>query len=111
MNYKYIYSHAHPLHAHTHTHTKNRTNGKQQFPLVCCKQEKETANFRLFAANGNGKLVFLGRQTINGNRRLLFRQMCPSTSMYEYILYIYCSAVNLSNVLIFLFSSVGAMKF
>jgi hypothetical protein len=31
----------------------------------------ETENFRLFAANGNGKqdFVFLGKQTKNGNRR------------------------------------------
>jgi hypothetical protein len=31
--------------------------------------EKETANFRLFAANGSGKwkFVFLGWQTINVN--------------------------------------------
>jgi hypothetical protein len=35
--------------------------------------ETETANFRLFAANGNGKwnFVFLGWQTINGDGRLL----------------------------------------
>jgi hypothetical protein len=34
------------------------------------------AVFLLFAAKGNGKLklVFLGRQMINGNRRLLFQQ-------------------------------------
>jgi hypothetical protein len=31
--------------------------------------------------NGNGKqkFVFLGRQMINGNRRLLFQQTCPFT--------------------------------
>jgi hypothetical protein len=28
--------------------------------------------------NGKCKFVFLGRQTIYGNRRLLFQQMCPS---------------------------------
>jgi hypothetical protein len=49
----------------------------------------ENGNFRLFAENGNGKLpfvclkrkrklVFLGRQMINGNRRVLFQQTCPS---------------------------------
>jgi hypothetical protein len=45
---------------------ENRTNGKW--------------NFRLFAANGNGKqkFVFLGRQMINVNRRLLFQRTCPS---------------------------------
>jgi hypothetical protein len=37
------------------------TNGKRQLSFVCWKREKETANFRLFVANGNGqrKLVFL----------------------------------------------------
>ncbi len=40
----------------------------------------EIANFRLFAANGNGKFkfFFLGLKTINGKRRLLFQQTCPS---------------------------------
>ncbi len=28
--------------------------------------------------NGKRKFVFLGRQTINGNRPLLFQQLCPS---------------------------------
>jgi hypothetical protein len=51
------------------------------FSVYCIyKRETETANFRLFAANGNRKLkfVFLGQQTISGNRRLLFPQTCPS---------------------------------
>ncbi len=38
---------------------ENGTNGKLQLPFS--------------AANGKRKFVFLGRQTINGNRRLLFR--------------------------------------
>jgi hypothetical protein len=54
----------------------------------------ENRNFRLFAANTKGKrqtsicllqmetenwkFVFIGRQTINSNRRLLFQQTCPS---------------------------------
>jgi hypothetical protein len=52
----------------------------------------EKSNFRLLAANGKQKrhtsvfvlcrrktkFVFLGWQTINGNRRLLFQQTCPS---------------------------------
>jgi hypothetical protein len=40
----------------------------------------ETANFRFFALNGNGKrkFVFLGRQMINSNRQLLFKQTCLS---------------------------------
>jgi hypothetical protein len=48
---------------------ENGTNTKRQLPYVCCEQKTETANFRLFAANGNGKrkFVFLGRPTINGD--------------------------------------------
>jgi hypothetical protein len=57
------------------------------------KRKSENGNLRLLVQtkNGNGKLTFvccygngkrkllvLGRQTINGNRRLLFRQTCPS---------------------------------
>jgi hypothetical protein len=53
----------------------------------------ENGNFRLFAANGKQKrqtsvrllqmrteneVDFLGGQTINSNRRLLFQQTCPS---------------------------------
>jgi hypothetical protein len=43
-------------------------NGKRQLPFARCKQKMETANFRLFAANGKGKqkIVFLGQQMING---------------------------------------------
>jgi hypothetical protein len=65
---------------------ENENNGKQQFPFVCCKQKTETANFRFFTANGKSKwnFVFLGRQTRNGNQRLLFRQTCPSMQMAEY---------------------------
>jgi hypothetical protein len=59
---------------------KTELNRKRQFPFVCYKRKTETANFHLFAANENGKrrFVILGRQTINGNRRLLFQQTCPS---------------------------------
>jgi hypothetical protein len=48
---------------------ENATNAKRQLAHVCCEQKAEIANFRLFAANGNGKrkFVFLGRPTINGN--------------------------------------------
>jgi hypothetical protein len=48
---------------------ENGTNAKRQLPYVCCEQKMEIANFRLFAANGNGKrkFVLLGRPTINGN--------------------------------------------
>ncbi len=40
-------------------YTKNGTNGKRKLPFVCCKRKKETANFRLIAANGNGSLFSL----------------------------------------------------
>jgi hypothetical protein len=45
----------------------------QSIYTVCIYiRKKETAN-------GKGKFVFLGQLTINGNRRLLFQQTCPST--------------------------------
>jgi hypothetical protein len=60
--------------------TENGTDGKWQLLFLCCKPYIETANVRLFAANGNGKRKFvtLGQHTINGNQRLLFKQTCPS---------------------------------
>jgi hypothetical protein len=47
----------------------------------------EMANFRLFAVNGNRKqtFVFLGQQTINGKRRLLFSKR----SMYAFHIFIF----------------------
>jgi hypothetical protein len=44
------------------------------------KTEKGNGKLLIVAANGNGKwkFVFLSRQTINGNRRLVFQQMGPS---------------------------------
>jgi hypothetical protein len=51
---------------------------------VCLPQTQSgTANLRLFTANGNGiqKFVFLGQQTINGNRQLLFQQTCQSMAI------------------------------
>ncbi len=60
----------------------------------------ETANFCLFSANriGKQKFVFPGRQTINGQRHLLYSQKCPSTSKKCYVytythiyIYIYMS--------------------
>jgi hypothetical protein len=38
----------------------------------------------LFSEQGNGKrtFVFLGRQTTNGNQRLLFHQTCSSVCIY-----------------------------
>jgi hypothetical protein len=40
----------------------------------------------LFAAHRNGKLksVFLGRQRINGNQRLLVQQTRPSMLLFQY---------------------------
>jgi hypothetical protein len=38
---------------------KNGANGKRQLPFVSCKRKTETANFRLFVANGNGKPKFV----------------------------------------------------
>jgi hypothetical protein len=40
-------------------------------------EKTENGNFRLFSANGKWKFVFLGQQTMNGNRCLLFQQTCP----------------------------------
>ncbi len=35
------------------------TNSKRKLQCVSCKQKTGTANFRLFAANGNGKPKFV----------------------------------------------------
>ncbi len=58
--------------------TESRTKRKRQLLFVSCKRKIEMTNFCLFAANGNAKFLFLGRQILNGNRRLLFQKMCPS---------------------------------
>jgi hypothetical protein len=57
-------------HVHIYKYMEKGTNGKWQLPTVCCKRKTELANFRLFAANrnGKGKFVFLGRQMITGDR-------------------------------------------
>jgi hypothetical protein len=52
-------------------------NGNSRLFAANGKQKRQT-NFRSFSANGKWKFVYLGRQTKNGNRRLLFRQRCPS---------------------------------
>jgi hypothetical protein len=43
--------------------TEKETYGKRGLLSDCCKRETETANFHLFAANGNGKreIVYLGQ--------------------------------------------------
>jgi hypothetical protein len=47
-----------------------------------------TAYFRFFSANRKWKFVFLGRETINSDRRLLFQQTCLSLIVwYRYLLY------------------------
>ncbi len=68
------------LHVPRIPQTENGATGKRQLPFVCCRQKMKTANFHLFAENGNGKRKFvsLGRQTINSSWLLLFQQMCPS---------------------------------
>jgi hypothetical protein len=48
------------------------------FRLFAAKRKTETANFHLSSANGKRKFVFLGRQTINGIRSLLFQPTCLS---------------------------------
>jgi hypothetical protein len=61
---------------------KTELTEKRNFRFFC-KRKTETANLRLFAANGMEKrtFVFLGQRTINGNRRLLFQQTCPSMTI------------------------------
>jgi hypothetical protein len=70
------------LHVHVSMflQTENGTRGKRQLPFFSWKWKMDTPNFRLFAANGNGKqkFVFLSRQMKNANGRLLFQQTCPS---------------------------------
>ncbi len=63
---------------------KKRTELTENSNFICWLQT-EPANFCLFAAKGNGKqkFVFLGRQTLNGNRSLLFQQMYSSMHTAE----------------------------
>ncbi len=51
--YIYIYIYCYPF-LYIYIYGK-RTNGKQQLLFDCCKRNTESANFRLFAANGNRK--------------------------------------------------------
>ncbi len=46
-------------------------------------RKTETANLRLVSAIGKCKFVFPGRQTIKGNRRLLFQQTCPAVQHHS----------------------------
>jgi hypothetical protein len=65
---------------------ENGTDGKWQLPFVCCKRKTEAENLPFFDANGNGnrKFVFIGLETVNGNRRLLFQQTYPTMYVYIY---------------------------
>jgi hypothetical protein len=47
--------HVHDSTFHEFHKMENRTNGKRQLPFVLCEYKTGTANFLLFAANGNGK--------------------------------------------------------
>jgi hypothetical protein len=61
---------------------RKRVSTKEKKTSVCFLQTgNRMAIFRLFDANENGKqmFVFLGWQTKNGNRLLLFQQTCLST--------------------------------
>jgi hypothetical protein len=55
---------------------KTELTENSNFHLFVAKKKPESANLRLFAAHGSGKqkFVFLSRQTVNRNRRLLFEQ-------------------------------------
>jgi hypothetical protein len=60
---------------------ENITNGKRQLPFVCC--ERLTSVCFLSTGNRKQKFVFLGRQTINCYRCLLFQQTCPSMRIFN----------------------------
>jgi hypothetical protein len=83
---------------------ENRPGVRSPFsPHVSMSELTENGNTRLFAANGkrkrqtfvclqkNGKrkFVFLGRQTINGNRRLLFSTNLPHRCCFWSLLVIF----------------------
>ncbi len=60
---------------------ENVTNGKQQLPCVCCKWKSGTANFRLFAENGNTELCFLWSANHKQYQHVLLQQTCPSMQL------------------------------
>jgi hypothetical protein len=65
--------------------TENRNS---KLPFVCCKQKTETANFRLFSANGKRKFGFLNRCMINGNQNCCFSKLahpCQKHISYLYV--------------------------
>ncbi len=74
---------------HTYTDTRKTElpelteNGHFRLFASNGKRKTEMGNFLLFAAYGNEKqkFVFLGQQTLNDNRRLLFQQTCPSMNI------------------------------
>jgi hypothetical protein len=63
--YIYIYISIY-IYIYLYKYTESRPNGKLQLLFVCCKRKTKIT----FATNRNGKrrFVFLGQQTINGNR-------------------------------------------
>jgi hypothetical protein len=85
------------------TQTENRTN---------VKRKTETPNFRMFAANRNEKrkFDFLGRQTINVNRRLLFQQTCPFIH-YHFLVHLYIKKRTLLHVIIIEYCSLEIVVF
>ncbi len=48
---------------------------KRKTSVFCCKKKHKT------------KVVFLGRQTINGDRQLLFQQMCPTMPIVRSLIF------------------------
>jgi hypothetical protein len=65
---------------------ENETNGKRHVCLL--KKENGNGKLLLFSANRDGKqkIVFLGRQSINGKWCLLYQQTCPSMVCYDFAL-------------------------
>jgi hypothetical protein len=70
-------------------YTEDGTNGKWQLPFVCYKQKRQTS-ISFLQKNGKWKFVFLGRQWINCDRRLLFQHMCPSVQLTEHSFFFVC---------------------
>jgi hypothetical protein len=69
--------------------TENGTYGKRQLPFVFCKRKTETANSRLFVANGKRTVVCLGWQTINGDRKIAVLAYVPSNGSWSTIIIFY----------------------
>ncbi len=94
---------------------RNSTNGKRNW------RKTAASVYFLQMENGNGKprfvcckwkqtFVFLGRQMINGNRRLLFQHMCPSMENAINILLILVAFGSLVTALPSFWKSSGISK-